>query len=79
MLAQIARGETYLKSLGLKEVRLRHHGDVARVEIAENELAAFAIAQLSGRVGKFLKELGFTCVGLDVRGHKSGVFNERLA
>lgn len=79
MLAQIARGETYLKSLGLKEVRLRHHGNVARVEIAENELAAFAIAKLSGRVGKFLKELGFTCVGLDVRGHKSGVFNERLA
>jgi uncharacterized protein len=80
MLSQIARGEALLKSLGFKEVRLRHHGTTARVEIAESELAFFlAIPQLSEKIGKILKDLGFAFIGLDVRGFKSGVFNEQAS
>lgn len=79
MLTQVARGEKFLKSLGFQEVRLRHHGTTARIEITENELLTFAAAKLSDRVGAFLKELGFTRIGLDVRGYKSGVLNENLS
>jgi pyridinium-3,5-biscarboxylic acid mononucleotide sulfurtransferase len=79
MLSQIARGEAFLKSLGFRESRLRHHGKTARIEIAANELTSFAVEALSARVGKAFQDLGFTFVGLDIRGYKSGVFNEQIS
>jgi uncharacterized protein len=78
MLSQIAQGEAFLRSLGFKEVRLRHHGKVARVEITENELSFFVTSKLSSIIGKTLKDLGFPFAVLDVRGYKSGVFNDQV-
>lgn len=79
MLSQIAQGEAFLKSLGFREIRLRHHGKIARIEIAENELTSFAVSKLSDKIGETLRNLGFTFAGLDIRGYKSGVFNEQIS
>lgn len=79
MLSQISQGEMFVKSLGFREVRLRHHGTFARIEISEQELPLLAAPTVAGAIGKKMHGLGFIFVGLDVRGYKSGVFNESIA
>lgn len=77
MLSQIAEGESYIRSLGLREVRLRHHGEVARVEVAKHELSLLASSHKIMKIGKRLKELGFSFVSLDLGGYRTGVFNNK--
>lgn len=75
---QIEAGEAFLHSLGLKEVRLRHHGPIARLEVHP---AAFPLLITEGvreRIITFLKNLGFIYVTLDLEGYRSGSMNELL-
>lgn len=75
---QIEAGEAFLRSLGLKEVRLRHHGPIARLEVNP---AAFPLLITEGvreRIITTLKNLGFTYVTLDLEGYRSGSMNELL-
>jgi uncharacterized protein len=76
MLSQIARGESALRAIGFKEVRLRHHGKIARIEIAREELELLSIPEIVKTIGKTMKAIGFDFVGLDVQGYKRGIFNE---
>lgn len=76
MLTQIARGESFLRQKGFKEVRLRHHGKIARVEIARRDLPTFTTQATIRSIGQEIRELGFTTAGLDLAGYKTGVFNE---
>lgn len=75
MLSQIAQGEAFLRSHGFKEVRVRHHGKTARIEIARTELKAFVSSGLIKRIGRKMKAIGFDRVGLDLAGYTTGIFN----
>ena len=77
MLSQIAEGETYIRSLGLREVRLRHHGEIARIEISKSELSSFTSPYKIMKIGKKLKDLGFSFASLDLGGYKTGIFNHK--
>lgn len=75
-LAQVEAAESLLRARGLRELRVRHHGDVARVEVAPAELdaAGGAVAALAPAI----RRLGFRRVLLDVEGYRRGALNEGL-
>jgi uncharacterized protein len=77
-LAQVERAEAALHSLGFRQVRVRHHGDLARVEIAREDLSrALAIPVLEA-ITAAIKPLGFLYVTLDTEGYRSGSMNDVL-
>jgi uncharacterized protein len=78
MLSQIARGEAFLRSLGFSEVRLRHHGRMARIEIAQHDLTAFSSPHVIEAVSNEMTGIGFSIVGLDLGGYRTGVFNSHI-
>jgi len=78
MLAQIAQGEAFLRSLGLKELRVRHHGGSARIEIATADFPKVLPPEVIRTIAARLRRLGFTAVRLDMAGYTSGVFNVGL-
>jgi len=78
MLAQISQGEYFLRSLGFRELRVRHHGGRARIEIREEDLRKVSSPGMIQAISEKMKELGFGSVMLDLAGYRSGVFNEGL-
>jgi pyridinium-3,5-biscarboxylic acid mononucleotide sulfurtransferase len=75
-LGQVEQLEDALHALGLRQLRVRHHGELARVEVAEAELErAFAQRVAITRAGK---AAGFTFVTLDLAGYRTGSLNELL-
>jgi uncharacterized protein len=75
-LSQIERLEDALHALGLRQLRVRYHGEVARIEVARDELErAFAQREAIDRAGK---AAGFTFVALDLAGYKVGSLNQLL-
>jgi uncharacterized protein len=77
-LSQVERGEARLRALGFEQVRLRHHGELARVEVEPSELARALDAEMARRIVAELKPLGFKWVSLDLEGYRSGSLNEAL-
>jgi uncharacterized protein len=77
-LSMVDRAEMKLKQLGFKQVRVRHHGDIARVEIAEEELPRALDVVMAKRISEELKSLGFKYVTLDLEGYRTGSLNEGL-
>lgn len=77
-LERIDQAETLLRELGFRECRVRHHGDLARIEVPADQLPRFADAELRARVDGRLRELGYRYVTLDMRGFRSGSMNEVL-
>jgi uncharacterized protein len=77
-LAQIARGESFLRSLGLKELRVRHHSKSARIEIPQEDLKKISSPAVIKTIRKEIKNIGFSRVLLDMEGYRSGVFNKDL-
>jgi uncharacterized protein len=75
-LSQVERGEDYLRSRGFIQFRLRHHGEVVRIEIGREEFPRL-LAQAT-EVVKELKAAGFTYVALDLEGYRTGSMNEAL-
>lgn len=76
VLKQIARGEAYLREKGFPTVRLRLHGNLARIEIPRADFAAFL--ENSSEMVLFLKNLGFPYITLDLEGFRSGSMDEVL-
>lgn len=75
-LSRIEQAEDYLKSLGLKDVRARHHDNHCRVEVAESEMdLAFAHRR---EIAANLKRIGYLWVSLDLSGLRSGSLNAQL-
>lgn len=74
--AQVAAAERYLRSLGFVQLRVRHHGDTARLELPVDRLSD-AIAFAPQIVSRF-RQLGFTYISLDLAGYRSGSMNEVL-
>lgn len=77
-LRQIEMGEKYLMTKGFRGVRLRHHGDIARIEIAKEEMHRALSLELFEEVTKDIKALGFSFVTLDLSGYQSGCYNAGL-
>jgi uncharacterized protein len=77
-LGQVERGEEALRGLGFRQLRLRHHGDVARVEVAPEELSRALDPGMAARMVAELKPLGFRFVALDLEGYRTGSLNEVL-
>ncbi len=76
-LRQVERAEVGLRALGFRDFRVRHHGDVARLEVAAAERAR--VAPLRAEVARTVREAGFARVLLDVQGYRRGALNEGLA
>jgi pyridinium-3,5-biscarboxylic acid mononucleotide sulfurtransferase len=77
-LDRVARAETHLRALGLRELRVRDHGDLARIEVPGDDLARLADPDTRAGIVAFLKELGFHHVTLDLEGFRSGSMNDAL-
>jgi len=78
VLEQVERGEESLRQLGFRELRVRHHGELARVEIARNELPRALTIEMMDAITSALKQAGFKYVTLDCQGFRSGAMNEVL-
>ena len=77
-LNKIARGEKYLHSLGLRQVRLRHHGDIARIELDQPDMAKIIKTDIRHGIIEHFKALGYKYVTLDLTGYRTGSLNEVL-
>ncbi len=78
VLDQVERAEEAVRALGFREFRVRHHGDLARVEIARAELPRALNLDVLDRISSALKQVGYKFVTLDSAGFRSGSLNEAL-
>jgi pyridinium-3,5-biscarboxylic acid mononucleotide sulfurtransferase len=78
-LAMVEQGEDALRSLGFRQVRVRHHGDIARLEISRDELPRALTQEMFSEFTRIFKALGFTFVALDTEGFRSGSMNSSSA
>jgi uncharacterized protein len=78
-LRQIDQAETFLRSLGFVEFRVRHHDSVARIEVRPAEIARMMAEPVRSKVVEQLRSLGFQFVTLDLQGFRSGSLNESLS
>jgi len=77
-LNQVAQAEEYLRSLGFHQLRVRHHGQVARIEVEAQDVHKLAEPALRGKIVENIKALGYFYVTLDLAGYRSGSMNEPL-
>ncbi len=77
-LAAVEQGEDALRHLGFRQIRVRHHGEIARIEIAREELPLAMTMQMAAELTRIFKGLGFSYVTLDLEGFRSGSMNALL-
>ena len=77
-LSIVDKAERFLRGLNFKQVRVRHHGEIARIELEKKDIGTFISKGLLDKVIKKFKELGFLYVTLDLEGYRSGSMNEPL-
>jgi len=77
-LSIVDKAESFLRDLGFKQVRLRHHGEIARIELEKNDIEALVSRGLMDKVVRKLKELGFLYITLDLEGYRMGSMNKPL-
>ncbi len=75
----VERAEQFLMDLGFRQIRVRHHGDIARVEVNAEERNKFFDIELMDKVANELKSFGFKYVTLDLLGYRTGSMNEVLS
>ncbi len=73
-LTQIEEAENFIHNFGVSDSRVRHHGDIARIEVPENEINK--IASNRAEIVKKLQKIGFKYIALDLQGYRSGSMNE---
>ncbi|MBB5343262.1 ATP-dependent sacrificial sulfur transferase LarE [Tunturibacter empetritectus] len=77
-LSQVEQAEDALHALGFPQVRVRHHGDLARIEIARDDLARALTLPTLEAITAAIKPLGFLYITLDTEGYRSGSMNDTL-
>jgi uncharacterized protein len=77
-LSQVERAEDALHALGFAQVRVRHHGDLARIEIARGDLPRALTLAMLDRVTAALRSIGFLYITLDTQGYRTGSMNDVL-
>ncbi len=78
LLGQVERAEAALHRLGFPDVRVRHHGDLARIEVPRERVSELAADPLRERALAAVKAAGFRFVTVDLAGYRRGSLNERL-
>jgi pyridinium-3,5-biscarboxylic acid mononucleotide sulfurtransferase len=78
VLEQIERGEESLRQLGFREFRVRHHGDIARVELSRTEMPRAMTMEMMDTIASELRKAGFKYITLDCSGFRSGSLNAVL-
>ena len=78
-LGVVEQGEDAIRALGFRQFRVRHHGDIVRIEIAREELARALTPEMAAEFTRIFKALGFKFVTLDLEGFRSGSMNTLLA
>jgi uncharacterized protein len=77
-LSQVERAEEGLHAMGFAQVRVRHHGNLARIEIAREDLPRALVLSVMDRMTEVVRAAGFLYVTLDTRGYRSGSMNDVL-
>lgn len=77
-LKQVAEAEGFLRSLGFKEFRVRHHSDIARIELKEEDMAMALKPETRKAITEKLKSIGYRFVVIDIEGFRSGRMNEGI-
>jgi uncharacterized protein len=78
-LRQVDSGEEFLRGMGFSpQLRVRHHGDTARLEIAPEDIKKLSAAEVRTRIADHFKGLGFVFVTLDLEGYTRGSLNRVL-
>jgi uncharacterized protein len=77
-LSVVERGEDALRALGFRQFRVRHHGEIVRIEIARDELPRALTPEMASEFTAVFKRLGFKFVTLDLEGFRSGSMNQLL-
>ncbi|HTG02171.1 MAG TPA: ATP-dependent sacrificial sulfur transferase LarE [Nitrospirota bacterium] len=78
ILRTVHAAENRLRVLGFGQVRVRHHGETARIEISSREFGRLLRDDTAGRIAAELRELGYTYVCLDLDGYRTGSMNEGM-
>ncbi len=77
-LRQVGEAENFLRDLGCRQVRVRHHGKMARIEVLPEDMGQLLEDKVRAALVARLKELGFQYVTLDLQGYRTGSMNEPL-
>jgi uncharacterized protein len=77
-LSTVEGGEDALRALGFRQFRVRHHGEIVRIEIASDELPRALSSGMAAEFTRIFKALGFKFVTLDLEGFRSGSMNSLL-
>ena len=77
-LDRVARAEAFVRTLGLRQLRVRDHGDLARIEVPLDDVEQLAEPMVRAQIVEHLKGLGFAHVTLDLEGFRSGSMNASL-
>lgn len=72
----IEKAENYLRELGLSQFRVRHHDNIARIEVEPKDFEL--VIEKSMKINEYLKKLGFKYIALDLGGYRTGAMNEVL-
>ncbi|CUH96998.1 hypothetical protein P22_3124 [Propionispora sp. 2/2-37] len=77
-LRQVELAEEYVKTICSGQVRVRHHGDLARIEVAPEDIPLLVRPDKAAAISQELKKLGFTFVTVDLEGYRTGSMNAVL-
>ena len=77
-LRTVERAEESLRGLGFRVFRVRHHDELARIEIARGEMARAFEPEIAAAIVRALKDVGYKYVSLDLQGYRMGSLNEGL-
>ena len=77
-LTRVERAEAFLTTIGFGQVRVRSHGDLARVEVESGRIGDLATKPVRQQIVTALKDAGFVYVAIDLQGYRTGSMNETL-
>jgi uncharacterized protein len=78
LLAKIERAEAALRELGFRQFRVRAHGELARIELAPDELSRGLQSEMTEKIARGVKNAGFAFVTMDLEGYRQGSLNSLL-
>ena len=79
VLTRIAKAEEFLRGLGIKQIRVRHHDTIARIEVEPEDFLSLIDQEVRKRLTEYFRSIGYSYVTLDLDGFRSGSLNEVLA
>ena len=77
-LVRVANAEKFIRDLGFSGIRVRVHGDIARIEAAPDDIALLTYERTRKEISAELKRLGFKYVTIDIDGYRTGSMNEAI-